>query len=137
MSSWQFLFDFLESDLKTQKTCLTLAPHSLRNNIKSALGQVNRMARAFLGNLSIKFSGTQLYTEMERGTGMVCEITSQPTIKQSCSQSPCFCRSCGQRNRHFFFNDFLIQLAMMTKMGKLSKADTKTTVQEHCSIVDR
>lgn len=36
-----------------------------------------------------------------------------------------------------FFNDVLRQVAMRTTMGKLSKADTKTTAQEHCSIVDR
>ena len=68
-----FLFHFLESDQKNLKTCLTLAPHSPRNNMKSALGQVNRMVRAFPGNMSIKFSGTLLYTQVERGTDMVCE----------------------------------------------------------------
>ena len=68
-----FLFHFLESDQKKLKTCLTLAPHSPRNNMKSALGQVNWMARAFPGNMSIKFSGTLLYTQVERGTDMVCE----------------------------------------------------------------
>ena len=68
-----FLFHFLESDQKNLKTCLTLAPHSPRNNMKSALGQVNWMARAFPRNMSIKFSGTLLYTQVERGTDMVCE----------------------------------------------------------------